>query len=161
MLTGTLGVNNNLMSFERDCCAIGPDTPPIPVNVLPEGEVFLTAGCFDIRGCADGIRHGIYRLNLNDFARASSLENLANNISNNLSAMETRHTKATAMALAMDTPLPTNGLTNRVGFNVATYRGESAFSLSYARVQKNVDFSLGYARSGNEDAGRMGVGFSW
>lgn len=66
-----------------------------------------------------------------------------------------------AMAASLETVAPAAGSKNRLGFNSATYNGETAVSMSYVRQEGRVDISAGVAISGDETLVKGGVGFSW
>lgn len=66
-----------------------------------------------------------------------------------------------AMAASLETIAPAPGSKNRLGFNSASYNGETAFSVSYVRQEGQIDVSAGVAISGDEALVKGGVGLSW
>lgn len=73
---------------------------------------------------------------------------------------------AAAIAAAMDTRLPANGLKNRLSFGYAQLHGTDASALNFVTVVEDTEvvtdlgFSLGHSNY-TGTMGRVSVGFSW
>jgi len=75
--------------------------------------------------------------------------------------------KIGALAAVMDTRLPAYGKNSALSINTAVIHNQTAIGISYVGVAKKknsnrlLDYSLGYATSGNQKMAKGSLRFSW
>lgn len=149
-------------------------SPPADVsffqrNVDPNAQVLVGCGAFDFeRGqvgpavienpCenASGETRA-WNIPLSEFARSDTVEALRDQLHSSQKLIN----RVAALASVTDTVMPQNGDKNRVAVNVANFKDQTAVGINYVRLVGDFDVSASYARSGSEDLGKVGVGFSW
>ena len=86
--------------------------------------------------------------------------NAGNIAQNSADILENRKGIAMAAAIQHSTLLPGNTQALDIGY--ATFEGESAMSINYARqVKHGVQLNLSHASSGGSSINKIGIGFQW
>lgn len=155
-----------------------PGTVRTPKPALFGGEHILVT-CHNVASfptaasCPEGVQQDAF-VPLSEFARSSTVLGLSQRVdgveASFASAMGSLQglaqqvdglNKSVALSSALDIVLPVNGHQNRLGFQATDIAGENGLGLSYAHASGNFDIGLSVAAVGPEQAGKVGIGFSW
>lgn len=138
------------MSSTVDALASSVDVLNTSISQMQSDLALVQAGYFELQT----------ELNTQKFA----IETIQIGLTKTLQIIDSesrRLDRVGAMSAVIHGPMPQQGKTQRLGGDVATYNGETAFGLSYTRVSGPLDFGVSYAQSGSENIGRVGAGISW
>ena len=146
----------------------------LPALTAPDVPIVGGVGSPLIFGPSNCLGAGIINIDLNQFARQSDFLGLQTQvaaINSQLSLLLKMNAQVqkdvwigSALAASLVNVTPQDGNSNRLGINVATVQGQSAFSVNYAHVSGPLDFNAGMSFSASNSryaTARVGIGFSW
>jgi hypothetical protein len=78
-----------------------------------------------------------------------------------LHVLDEKQDAQSAIAATMGFAMPLDGRENRIGYNMGTIGGATAFAMTYTHVSGPLDFHAGVSTTGRFAGGTVGLGYSW